>query len=237
MNEIAIREKLQQFLEIKHRKDDAVFIHELQVDNANRRADLVMANGKLCAFEIKSEFDSLDRLPGQIETYMHVFEQVVVVSASKHVKNIKEILPKGVGLFEFIDGKFKQIIRPKTNSKLSSLAWATHLTSAELKILLRENNINYSGIKSELIDRVKEIPTNVVKVYTLNILKKKFPKLLEARANKKAEHKADCVLPQKLIGEPHIIAKKNTHIQVIELRHQRHQKMFEKFGESYEYLP
>jgi hypothetical protein len=69
---------------------DAVLINEMVVANWSRRADLVVANGKLHAFEIKSDLDSLRRLEGQLETYLHRFDKVTVVSTPKFVPLIKE---------------------------------------------------------------------------------------------------------------------------------------------------
>jgi hypothetical protein len=69
---------------------DAVLINEMVVANWSRRADLVVANGKLHAFEIKSDLDSLRRLEGQLETYLNRFDKVTVVSTPKFIPIIKE---------------------------------------------------------------------------------------------------------------------------------------------------
>ncbi|MES2741880.1 MAG: sce7726 family protein [Pseudomonadota bacterium] len=69
---------------------DAVLINEMVVANWSRRADLVVANGKLHAFEIKSDLDSLRRLDGQLETYLHRFDKVTVVSTPKFISLIKD---------------------------------------------------------------------------------------------------------------------------------------------------
>ncbi|CAQ83853.1 MULTISPECIES: sce7726 family protein [Photorhabdus] len=50
--------------------DNAVLINELPIANFSRRVDLALANGKLHAYEIKSDSDSLARLEGQISTYI-----------------------------------------------------------------------------------------------------------------------------------------------------------------------
>lgn len=69
---------------------DAVLINEMVVANWSRRADLVVANGKLHAFEIKSDLDSLRRLEGQVETYLQRFDKVTVVCTAKFVQLVKE---------------------------------------------------------------------------------------------------------------------------------------------------
>lgn len=181
MNEIFIRQKLQQFLENKHRKDDAVFIHELRIDGASRRADLVMANGHLSGFEIKSELDNLDRLPGQLEAYSRLFEQVIVVSVSKHINKIKKITPNHVGIWEYRDGKFIIIKKPGKFNKLSVESWLSHLSVNDLRKILKQENLKISGSRSEVIERLHSVKCKKLRSYTLELLKERFSSLLEER--------------------------------------------------------
>ncbi|MEM6582710.1 MAG: sce7726 family protein [Pseudomonadota bacterium] len=67
---------------------DAVVVNEMAVADKERRADLVVANGKLQAFEIKSDADKLDRLEGQIGTFLAHFDKVTIVCGSKHTNSI-----------------------------------------------------------------------------------------------------------------------------------------------------
>ncbi len=69
---------------------DAVLINEMVIANWSRRADLVVANGKLHAFEIKSDLDTLRRLDGQVETYLQRFDKVTVVCTEKFAHLIKD---------------------------------------------------------------------------------------------------------------------------------------------------
>jgi len=69
---------------------DAVLINEMVIANWSRRADLVVANGKLHAFEIKSDFDSLRRLQGQVETYLSRFDKVTVVCTPKFAQLVRD---------------------------------------------------------------------------------------------------------------------------------------------------
>jgi hypothetical protein len=90
-------------------QNDAVLINELPVDNFNRRADLVVANGKLHAFEIKSDVDSLVRLEGQINSYLSFFDKVTVVCSSKHANKAKETLPQNVEILELSMNKHGEV--------------------------------------------------------------------------------------------------------------------------------
>jgi hypothetical protein len=105
---------IDRLLSAGHVCGDSVLISEMTVANWTRRADIVLANGKLWAFEIKSEADRLARLPGQVSTFAAHFEKLVVVVAARFEEQAKELLPDGVGLWvEEEPGLLKERIRPK----------------------------------------------------------------------------------------------------------------------------
>src|ERR1035441_1910308 len=73
-----IRKVLLEGLEAKYSDRD----HDLIVEEFGckaARADVAVINGVLHAYEIKSDSDSLDRLPSQIDAYQGVFEYVTLV--------------------------------------------------------------------------------------------------------------------------------------------------------------
>lgn len=127
---------------------DAVLISEMVVDSWARRADVVLANGKLSAFEIKSDFDSLARLPGQLETYCALFERVVVVIAPRFLKRVEEMAPEGVGIW-VVEGDGAEGIREKRRARTFDLApdaAINLMTVTDLRRLLSANGI--TGIAS-----------------------------------------------------------------------------------------
>nr|WP_276591447.1 sce7726 family protein [Pseudomonas sp. GM_Psu_2] len=75
-----------------------VFIDELCFIEKTRRADVVHANGKLCAFEIKSAADSLYRWESQQEAYLSCFDEVWLCCHSRHVEKALLITDRKVGL-------------------------------------------------------------------------------------------------------------------------------------------
>jgi hypothetical protein len=106
------------------------------VANWSRRADIVLANGKLCAFEIKSESDSLCRLPGQIDAFSRHFEKLIVVVAGRFEEAVRTMIPEGVGLWvEDAEGQLKERLRART-LPLAKEAAITLMTAAELRRLL-----------------------------------------------------------------------------------------------------
>jgi hypothetical protein len=129
-----------------HVDADSVLISEMAIANWTRRADIVLANGRLWAFELKSEVDSLTRLPGQLEAFSYHFEKLVVVVAARFEVQASKMLPDGVGLWvEDRPGQLKERVRPKI-LPLAKEAAIQLMTASELRRLLSCNGM--SGLKS-----------------------------------------------------------------------------------------
>lgn len=188
MNEQAIKTLLQAKLAASPHGKEAAFISEMFIDDFSRRADLVMANGKLAAFEIKSEFDSLDRLDGQIKSYVRLFEQVTVVCAPKHISGVQDKVPEEVGIWTLTQTNSFKIIRHAkyVRQKIQSI-WLSFLPVDEIRILLSIHNMPKYGTKDLLLERAKLISTKDVREFTLNFLKYKRESRIEQRVNKRKQ--------------------------------------------------
>lgn len=62
------------------------------------RVDVAVVNGFLSGFELKSELDTLRRLPAQAEAYSRVFDLMTLVVAEKHHEKAIELVPKWWGI-------------------------------------------------------------------------------------------------------------------------------------------
>jgi hypothetical protein len=132
---------IDRLLHAGHVDADSVLISEMIVANWTRRADIVLANGKLWAFEIKSESDRLVRLPGQVSTFATHFEKLVVVVAARFEQQAKQLVPEGVGLWvEEEPGCLKERIRPKI-LPLKIDAALSLMTATELRRFLSCNGV------------------------------------------------------------------------------------------------
>lgn len=117
----------------------AVFLSELVVDGFSRRADVVVANGRLSAFEIKSSADRLSRLEGQIQSYKQNFEEITIVCSVKHLDGVRRLATPGVGILTVShDGQIAQVRRARYG-KITKAAWLQYLPVAELRKLLRSH--------------------------------------------------------------------------------------------------
>lgn len=72
-------------------------IEELGVGQA--RVDVACAGEVLSGYEIKSDFDTLDRLARQMHAYHDVFDLLTIVTTSAYVAQVEALLPKWWGIW------------------------------------------------------------------------------------------------------------------------------------------
>ncbi|QMW04094.1 sce7726 family protein [Spirosoma foliorum] len=60
--------------------------------------DVLIVNGTTTAYEIKTELDTLDRLPSQLKSYQSMFDKVYVVTCEQNVAKIKKIVDEKIGI-------------------------------------------------------------------------------------------------------------------------------------------
>lgn len=199
MNEKEIRDNLIVFLKNKYScNKDVSFIKELFIAQFKQRADLVVANGKLISFEIKSELDSLSRLPKQLESYTKHFEETIVVCAEKHFEKVKNISNLNVGIWIVSqNGKFKIVKNPKTIS-ISKEYWLSHLPVKELQSLLKIEKQSYIGKREVVVERaIKNIEINKIREFVIHYFKSRELKLQLLKSKQITKNEKD---NQNVIG-------------------------------------
>lgn len=84
---------------------------------ASSKADLILLNGCIRIFEIKSELDDLSKLKKQIQDYVKVADYVNIVSDSKFIsKLLTEYQDTNVGIIEYTEKNSLKIRKkPKQN--------------------------------------------------------------------------------------------------------------------------
>lgn len=192
MNELEIKALLQTRLAASHQGQGAVFVSELFIDAFSRRADLVMANGQLSAFEIKSDKDTLERLSGQLETYLRLFEQVTVVCAERHQAGVEERAPDVVGVWVLTaDGRLKISRKAKTQKQNLHQSWLSFLPVDELRDLLVQHGLTRSGTRDALLSRALSINIKNVRRFVLDYFKmRREERIAKIKATKTAQSQA-----------------------------------------------
>ncbi|WP_409483878.1 sce7726 family protein [Arsenicicoccus dermatophilus] len=97
----------------RHSLRTATLVSEWRV--GPNKADLVLLNGTATAYEVKSERDTLSRLPGQIASYSKVFASVCIVASPNHIPQILKIAPPDVGVMTLSARYTLQSVRAPEN--------------------------------------------------------------------------------------------------------------------------
>lgn len=102
---------------------DAKIIEEFSVCDGAARVDLAAINGLMHGFEIKSDIDSLARLPHQIEIYSSVFDKITLVVGATHLYDAFHIIPDWWGVLVARTNKdgvisFNEIRKPQINKNI-----------------------------------------------------------------------------------------------------------------------
>ena len=162
---------------IKNPKE-TIIIDEFSSSYSSARIDISVLNGSLHGYEIKSERDTLERLPKQIEYYSKIFEYITIVTTKKYTQKIGEIVPEFFGIFLIENKKgilkLKKIRSPKKNRNIDYFELAKLLWREELKEILKENKIKKvsSLTRIELTKKVAEnIPHDIIKNFVLTKIK------------------------------------------------------------------
>lgn len=101
MRELEVREAVRAGPLRKYLKDpQSRVIDELAICLGEARIDIAVVNGKLSGYELKSESDTLLRLPKQAELYARVFDEVSLVLDRRHCDAAMAIVPSSWGLYE-----------------------------------------------------------------------------------------------------------------------------------------
>lgn len=93
-NDKIIREFLMLELNQKYSNDNSVrVIQELGLNHGSARVDIAVLNGVMHGYEIKSDADTLYRLPSQIRAYNAVFKKMTIAVGAKHLEEVINLVP------------------------------------------------------------------------------------------------------------------------------------------------
>lgn len=149
-----------------------LIINEAPFFKGNRRADLMMINnGNLVGFEIKSELDTLKNLKTQILDYQKIFDFVYIV-IDKKFKNAEELkeLPRQVGMLVYNKGiSIKKEAKKNKRFKKSDLI--SLLWRKDLEVLLNNKKIDFDSLQKMAQTK---LTINEIKAQILNSLNERY---------------------------------------------------------------
>ena len=90
--------------------ENSILASEASYLSGLRKVDILkIGETNLCAFEIKSDFDTLNRLKNQLKDYQYTFDFLSVLTSIHLQAKIHNFIPNGVGLL-VIDDNMKIIV-------------------------------------------------------------------------------------------------------------------------------
>ena len=150
MNDAILRTHLKNNLIESHKAaaigQNTVLVDELGLRGGETRVDVTLVNGLLHGFEIKSERDTLSRLPQQILSYSLVVDKATLVVATRHLKGALELLPAWWGVEvvaknEQGEPQFEQLRPSELNPRVDALHVAELLWREEALQFLEERGL------------------------------------------------------------------------------------------------
>jgi hypothetical protein len=144
VRDIDVRKALKREVLKQHEHDtDTLVLHELGLRHGAARVDVAVVNGSLHGYEIKSDSDTLDRLPLQIATYGLVLDKATLVVGERHAEKAIALLPTWWGIKIATEGprggiSLHEPKRGRMNPSVDPIAVAELLWSNEVRDILRE---------------------------------------------------------------------------------------------------
>ncbi len=154
MNDYQIRAALKRKLFVQYFRDpETLILDEVGIRHDAARIDLVVVNGTLHGFEIKSDRDTLKRLPDQARIYNSVLDRITLVTGHRHADEATQIIPEWWGVKLAVAGPrdaihFSNIRAPRNNPSPDILAIAKLLWRDEALAFLDELGVA-DGLRSK----------------------------------------------------------------------------------------
>lgn len=131
---------------------DTLIVEEMALYGGCIRADLAVLNGVSHGYEIKSDLDTLDRLPRQVGGYGAVFERATLVVGKSHLRDARRLVPPWWGVVQASRGPDGLLLRrtrqARPNPTADPYAIATLLWRSEAIDILRSLGLD-TGVRSK----------------------------------------------------------------------------------------
>lgn len=196
----------------RHSLNTAVLVQEMRA--LRSKADTVIFNGTSTAYEIKSDRDSLARLPIQVEDYRKVFAKVIVVADAKHLTTLEKILPADVGILELNKKLSLSTIRlaEQSLSTLEKPAILDALKLSELQMMLNDLGCEKPTVPNT---RQRRVYTEILSEFPVEQLHASMVKTVRSSRSQASMSSYLSQLPQSLYAaalRSHPSATQKNHI-------------------------
>lgn len=129
-----------------HDDSNTLVLDEFGLRHGTCRVDIVVVNSFLHGYEIKSDADTLHRLPNQVAVYSIVFDRMTLVVGRTHIEKAKTAIPGWWGIKVVTAGprgsvNFETCRPVRMNPNIDPVALAELLWRSEVVSILQERGI------------------------------------------------------------------------------------------------
>ncbi|OGP63994.1 MAG: hypothetical protein A2169_00515 [Deltaproteobacteria bacterium RBG_13_47_9] len=181
----------------KHSLNTSYMLTEFRVESC--RADVVILNGTSNVYEIKSEYDSLDRIQNQVKSYMKMFDMVNVITSSSQLSKVSSELPGEIGLLELTLNYTIRTVRESTSLRKRvkpEVIFDSLRKSEYLKIIKRKFGFVPNAPNTRIYGECKELFCRL----SPEIAHDEMVKVLKQRGNKTILKDIISYIPPSLIA-------------------------------------
>lgn len=159
---------------------DDLLVEELGIENGTARVDVAQLGRSLCGFEIKSDFDTLDRLAHQMHAYHRVFDALTIITTAAFVPQVTMLLPPWWGILQADRNAAGEValseVRPATaNPRQEPESIAALLWRDEAALMLQENlgaKVASSASRAKLYRQLADLAEMAtLKDWVVNVLR------------------------------------------------------------------
>jgi hypothetical protein len=181
IRDVDIREYLHSMTDKFFGSDNSTrVIDELALCQGEARIDIAVVNGFLHGIEIKSDYDSLERLPTQTKIYNKVMDTMTIVAGESHKDKIKESIPSWWGIKYIKKDKvgsihLNNIRQPKYNNSVDPYSLVQLLWREEALFILKRFKLEkgmLSKPRKEIWGRLaNNLPLEALQHYVRQVIK------------------------------------------------------------------
>ncbi len=179
-----VRRALHQKMLMDHHGDsNTLVLDELGLRHGTCRVDIAVVNSFLHGYEIKSDADTLNRLPNQVFVYSNVLDRVTLVVGETHIAKAEAAIPDWWGIKVVTAGprggiNFETYRPVNMNPEIDPVALAELLWRSEVVNILQELGVS-AGILRKPRATLYQYLTEVLKLDELRRVIRHYLKVRE----------------------------------------------------------
>ncbi len=182
MQDLDIRKVLHSHLKKENKSiKDTIIIDELDLCSGLSRVDVAVINGVIHGYEIKSEVDTLKRLPLQMNYYNKSLEKISIATNHLHLMEIRKVVPRWWGLILIDNDKKRtltEIRKAKKNPSVEGKSLLQLLWKDELFFITQKYNVDVTKSSNK-----KKLQETIAEKLELNEISQEVRSILKSRQN------------------------------------------------------